>query len=60
MNKLTRNADGYLACTGPGTLNDAAGRTATELDEELRYAAQDVSDIDLAQEMGSYDKGGDV
>lgn len=60
MNKLTRNADGFLVCTGPGTLNDARGRTATELDEEIAAAARDVSDFDLAQEMGGYDKGGDV
>lgn len=60
MNKLSRNADGFLVCTGPGTLNDARGRTATELDEELRYAAQDVSEVDLAQEMGAYDARGDV
>ncbi len=60
MNKRVRDADGFLVCTGPGTLNDARGRTATELDEEIAAAARDVSDFDLAQEMGGYDKGGDV
>lgn len=31
--QLRRGPDGLLRCFGPGTNNDAAGRTALELDE---------------------------
>lgn len=31
--QLVRGRDGFLRCSGPGTFNDAKGKTAMELDE---------------------------
>jgi hypothetical protein len=57
MASLVRNGDGFWACTGPGTLNDARGRSRTELAAATRQAAESVSEVELAQEMAAYDLG---
>lgn len=57
MHKLVKNADGFWACTGPGTLNDAEGLTRTELNELETEAAEGLEDIELEREAASFDRG---
>jgi hypothetical protein len=57
MARLVKNGDGQWACSGPGTLNDAKGRTRTELGQAIADQARDASTQELAQELAQYDRG---
>jgi hypothetical protein len=54
--QLVRGADGFLRCSGAGTLNDARGLTAVELDELQAQAAEQLSNsIDYFQDGARID-----
>lgn len=55
MHKLAKNADGFWACTGPGTLNDMEGLTVTELGEIEVAAAESIDDVELEREAAAFD-----
>lgn len=57
MHKLAKNADGFWACTGPGTLNDMEGLTVTELGEIEVAAAEGIDDVEIEREAAQFDLG---
>jgi hypothetical protein len=57
MAKLVKNGDGQWACSGPGTLNDARGRTSMDLAREIAQHTESVSQADLQVELAAYDRG---
>jgi hypothetical protein len=57
--KLRRGRDGLLRCIGPGTLNDAKGAVALELDEANAAGAMDQQRGDYLDDGGNYDFGVD-
>jgi hypothetical protein len=57
--KLRMGRDGLLRCSGPGTLNDARGATAIELDEANAAGANEQQRGDYLGDGGDYDFGVD-
>jgi hypothetical protein len=59
--QLVRGPDGFLRCSGAGTLNDARGRTAVELDELQAAAAEEAAGrtFDYCEDEpgGRFDRG---
>lgn len=58
--QLVRGPDGLLRCSGSGTLDDARGRTALELDELQAQAAEEsAAHFDYCEEDlgGRFDRG---
>lgn len=54
--QLVRGADGFLRCSGAGTLNDARGMTAVELDELQAQAAEGLAvSVDYFQDGARID-----
>lgn len=55
--QLLRGRDGFLRCSGAGTMNDARGLTALELDEFHAQAAEAMgaSSADYIDDGGRFD-----
>lgn len=59
--QLVRGRDGLLRCSGPGTFNDARGRTALELDEAIASASLNgAQQYRFNDDPGKYDGGSDI
>jgi hypothetical protein len=54
MDRLSRNADGFLMCRDCNT-----GRCRTELDQERMEAAADIDERELQEEQARFDHGVD-
>lgn len=56
--QLVRGTDGMLRCSGPGTFNDARGRTEKELNECVSAASlEGAQSFRFSDDPGDIDKG---
>lgn len=59
--QLVRGRDGMLRCYGPGTNNDAKGRTALELDELVSMRSlEHAQSFKPSDDPGKYDGSSDI